>query len=203
MEESCERLQTTQDEQRHCQQPWLILVDDCSSYLSWFDRCQSADTTLMKTKQKKKAKQKSTFSVWAADLQFYNTYLKKSISGIKIQMNMTTSQVKTWSKLSSSPTGFKYVQYHRQIAKPEIPQHLQKHLYKLSLKTWYLITAVHTGHSFRQPNHAFQLSHCDSPGRLCHSRAITLPQPFILLHYKVLRLLRYLCEIRQYDSLPC
>jgi len=49
----------------------------------------------MKTKQKKKAKQKSTFSVWAADLQFYNTYLKKSISGIKIQMNMTTSQVKT------------------------------------------------------------------------------------------------------------
>ena len=59
---------------------------------------------------------------------------------------------------------------------------------------WYLITAVHPSHCFRETDHALKLSHCNPPWRLGYSRTIPLAEAFILFHNEVLWLFRNLFQ---------
>lgn len=59
---------------------------------------------------------------------------------------------------------------------------------------WYLVTAVHSSHCFRQTDHALKLSHRNPPWRLGYSRAIPLAETFILFHNEVLWLFRNLFQ---------
>ena len=59
---------------------------------------------------------------------------------------------------------------------------------------WYLITAVHPSHRFRETDHALKLSHCNPPWSLGYPRTIPLAEAFILFHNEVLWLFRNLFQ---------